>query len=142
MSLGHKTEMSMKTGPSAEEQAVPGHAAVSWFVCGFCCWGCGIFICFFFSLHFLLPHLCTLSWPDIKKCCKMKKLPAKMVSSLFMIPSARQRSRCVITSVFLYANMLGAVQTQTKEEKRKEETLDKQTICSCSTTGFPLICVW
>lgn len=106
----------------------------SWFVCGFCCWGCGIFIRFFFSLHFLLPHLCTLSWPDIKNCCKMKKLTAEMVSSLFMIPSARQLSRCVITSVFLYANLLGAVQIQTKKEKRKEETLDKQTICSCSTT--------
>lgn len=64
----------------------------------------------------------------------MKKLPAKMVSSLFMIPPACQLSRCVITSVFLYADVLGAVQIQTKKEKRKEETLDKQTVCSCSTT--------
>lgn len=28
MSLGHKTELGMKTGPSSEEQAVSGHAAV------------------------------------------------------------------------------------------------------------------
>lgn len=62
-----------------------------------------------------------------------------MASSLFMIPPACQLSRCVITSVFLYATMLGAVQIQTEKEKRKEETLDKQTVCSCSTTDawFP-----
>lgn len=64
----------------------------------------------------------------------MKKLPAKMVSSLFMIPSVCQLSCRVITSVFLHANMLGAVQMQTQKEKRKEETLDKQTTFSCSTT--------
>lgn len=35
--------------------------------------------------------------------------------------------------------MVGALEIQTEKEKRKEETLDKQTVCSCSTTDawFP-----
>lgn len=121
MSLGHKTEMSMKTGPSAEEQALPGQAAVFLVCLRFLLLGLWDFHLFLFSLHFLLPHPCALSWPDIKNWRKMKKLPAKMVSSLFTIPSACQLSCWVITSVFLYADMLGAVQIQTKKRKKERK---------------------
>lgn len=66
MSLGHETELDLKTGPSAEEQAVSGHAAVFLVCLRFLLLELWDFLFLLFSFHFLFPHPSTLNWPDIR----------------------------------------------------------------------------
>nr|XP_021146014.1 uncharacterized protein LOC110360169 isoform X2 [Columba livia] len=116
--LGHKTELAVKTDPSAEEQAVSGHTAVSLVYLRLFSLGCGIFFIIFFLFTFC--SLTPLPRVGLTLDTDVKKLPARMISSLFMIPPACQLSRCVITSVFLYTTMAGAGQIQTENKKGRD----------------------